>query len=161
MGIVNINANKYSRSSKEESVNWHFLTIYRDCKSGRHILWHCTISLWRWWHATNLEIGHGHLSHHPVMFWPPLKAHNYVPHAVHWCLFSPLTAVKPRWKVYLWRRHTLDVTKWLNSIAFCISMSPPTDGVNAQSRWPCRNGLPLLQSLLVQSVFWKYKYNVG
>ena len=26
-------------------------------------------------------------------------------------------------------------------------MSPPPDGVNTQSRWPCRNGLPHLQSL--------------
>ena len=58
---------------------------------------------------------HGRLSHHPVLFWPSLKAHNHVtlPHDVHWCVFSPLTAVKPRWKAYLWRRHTLDVSRWI------------------------------------------------
>ena len=28
---------------------------HRDCKSGRHILWHCTSSLWRWWHGINLD----------------------------------------------------------------------------------------------------------
>ena len=27
----------------------------RDCKSGRHILWHCTNSLWCWWHGTKLD----------------------------------------------------------------------------------------------------------
>ena len=64
-----------------------------------------------------------------MLFWPSLKAHNHVPHDVHWCVFSPLTAVKPRWKVYLWRRHTLDVSRWQNSMGFRISMSPPPDGV--------------------------------
>ena len=74
---------------------------YRDCKSGRHILWHCTSSLWSGWHATNLdiEIRHGHLSHHPVLFWPSRKGHNHVPHDVHWWIFLPITAVKPQWKV--------------------------------------------------------------
>ena len=28
---------------------------YRDCQSGRRILWHCTSSLWCWWHAANLD----------------------------------------------------------------------------------------------------------
>ena len=31
---------------------------YRDWKSGRHILWHCTSSLWCWWHATKLNRGY-------------------------------------------------------------------------------------------------------
>ena len=27
----------------------------RDCNSGRHILWHCTSSLWCQWHAANVD----------------------------------------------------------------------------------------------------------
>ena len=44
------------------SVHLPFLTVVvvecwknRDCRSGRHILWHCISSLWCWWHATNLD----------------------------------------------------------------------------------------------------------
>ena len=52
------------------------LGFNRDCKSGRHILLHCTSSLWCCWHATliKIEISHGHLSHYPVLFWPCTKA---------------------------------------------------------------------------------------
>ena len=30
-----------------------------------------------------IEIRHGHLSHHSVLFWPSRKGHNHVPHDVH------------------------------------------------------------------------------
>ena len=43
-----------------------------------------------------IKIRHGHLSHHPVLFRPSRKGHNHVAHDVHWCIFSPITAVKPQ-----------------------------------------------------------------
>ena len=30
-------------------------SVYRDCKSGRHILWHCTSSLCCWWHGIKFD----------------------------------------------------------------------------------------------------------
>ena len=32
-----------------------YTDAYRDCKSRRHISWHCTSSLWCCWHGTNLD----------------------------------------------------------------------------------------------------------
>ena len=46
-----------------------------------------------------IEIRYGNLSRHPVSFWPSRKGYNHVLHDVHWCIFSPITAVKPQWKV--------------------------------------------------------------
>ena len=84
-----------------------------------------------------------------MLLWPSRKGHNHVPHDVHWWILSPVTTVKPQWKVRLWRKHTLDVTTlWIRQ-AFCISMLPPPDGVNAQSRWPCGKA-SRTQSLLVR-----------
>ena len=46
-----------------------------------------------------IEIRHRHLSHLPVLFSPSHKGHNHVPHDVRWCIFSPITAVRPQRKV--------------------------------------------------------------
>ena len=35
--------------------NVKMLMFNRNCKSRRHILWHCASSLWCWWHAANLD----------------------------------------------------------------------------------------------------------
>ena len=88
------------RVSVASSVEWQTI-VNRDCKSGRHILWHCTSSLSWWWLGINLDWDYtwAFKSPYPVLFWPSLKAHNHVPHDVHWCVFSPLTVVKPQWKV--------------------------------------------------------------
>ena len=62
------------------------------------ILWHCSSSLWCWWHAANLDTRLEHFSHHPVLFWPSRKSHNHVPHNVHLWIFLTITAVKPHEK---------------------------------------------------------------
>ena len=36
-------------------LEFEALSSIRDCKSGRHILWHCTSSLSWWWHGINLD----------------------------------------------------------------------------------------------------------
>ena len=52
-----------------------------------------------------------------MLFWPSRKGHNHVPHDAQRCIFSLVT--------------TLQIRQ-----AFCISMSSPPAGVNAQDHWP-------------------------
>ena len=49
----------------QQTLSWHkmirklqsmsIVMNNTDCKSGRHILWHCTSSLSWWWHGINLD----------------------------------------------------------------------------------------------------------
>ena len=44
------------KKTQRITKQWTLAIVYhRDCKSRRHIFWHCTSSLWRWWHAANLD----------------------------------------------------------------------------------------------------------
>ena len=51
--VPDINSYNYNIASirlKLSCYAWN-----RDCKFGRHILWHCTNSIYCWWHGTNLD----------------------------------------------------------------------------------------------------------
>ena len=50
MKFINI-LSVYAQSGTQRRFNWWII----DCKSGRHILWHCTSSLSWWWHGINLD----------------------------------------------------------------------------------------------------------
>ena len=53
--IKEISRNHLIFSTLSTQEKFVYLLSYRDCKSGRHILWHCTSSLSWWWHGINLD----------------------------------------------------------------------------------------------------------
>ena len=81
-----------------------------------------------------------------MLFWLSRQGQNHVTHDIHWCIFSPITAVKPQWK------SNCDVSIHKTSQDCTLDMLFVFPSRRYQMGWPpnlagVRNGHPHLQSV--------------